>query len=348
MMLAAAVASLWGFNFVVIDWGMRGVPPLLFVAIRFVVVAAAVVVVPRPRTSWRTVVGVGLFMCLGQFGLLYTSMALGLQPGLAALVLQAQAVFTIAFAALALRERPTPLQAIGVAVGVVGLAIVAAGRGGNAPALAVALALAAAASWAIGNVISRRAGVVAGRGRLGGLSLTVWSALVVPVPALGLSLAVEGPDAIGLGLAAFGWSSVLSTLYTAVLCTIVGYSIWNGLLSRNRSAAVVPWVLLAPVVAMASAALLLGQIPTPAELTGGALLIGGVLVSSAQPRAHRARRGSGPRSDERRDDRVLEEVRARKVGGGGDRADHDDIRAEGRDDEFGGGEVEIGGQRGAR
>ena len=59
MVLAAAVASFWGFNFVVIDWGMTGVPPLLFVAIRFLVVALAVVVVPRPRTSWRTVSGWG-------------------------------------------------------------------------------------------------------------------------------------------------------------------------------------------------------------------------------------------------------------------------------------------------
>jgi len=287
MILAAAVASLWGFNFVVIDWGMRGVPPLLFVAIRFLVVAAAVVVVPRPRTSWRTIIGVGMFMSLGQFGLLYTSMALGLQPGLAALVLQAQAVFTILIAALALRERPSTAQVVGVALGVVGLSIVAAGRGGNAPALAVALALAAAMSWAIGNVISRRAGVVSGPGRLGSLSLTVWSALVVPVPALALSFVIEGPDAISHGLAAFGWSALVSTLYTAVLCTIIGYSIWNGLLSRNPSAAVVPWVLLAPVVAMTSAALLLGQIPNAAETLGGALLIGGVLVTGIRVRSRR-------------------------------------------------------------
>lgn len=287
MILAAAVASLWGFNFVVIDWGMRGVPPLLFVAIRFLVVAAAVVVVPRPRTSWRTILGVGMFMSLGQFGLLYTSMALGLQPGLAALVLQAQAVFTILIAALALRERPSTAQVFGVALGVVGLSIVAAGRGGNAPALAVALALAAAMSWAIGNVISRRAGVVSGPGRLGSLSLTVWSALVVPVPALALSFVIEGPDAISHGLAAFGWSALVSTLYTAVLCTIIGYSIWNGLLSRNPSAAVVPWVLLAPVVAMTSAALLLEQIPNAAETLGGALLIGGVLVTGIRVRSRR-------------------------------------------------------------
>lgn len=298
MALAAAVATLWGFNFVVIAWGMGGIPPLLFVAIRFFVVAAAVVVVPRPATSWRTVLGVGAFMSLGQFGLLYTSMALGLQPGLAALLLQAQVVFTIVIAAGVLRERPTAPQVVGVAMGVVGLAIVAAGRGGDAPAVAVALALAAALSWAIGNVIARRAGVVRGPGRLGSLSLTVWSALVVPVPALALSLVFEGPAAIAEGIAAFGWSAAVSTLYTAVLCTIVGYAIYNGLLARNRSAAVVPWVLLAPVVAMISAALLLGQIPTVAEIAGGIVLIAGVLVASAPLAALRRRRGLPPDRDD--------------------------------------------------
>ncbi|PVE76856.1 EamA family transporter [Microbacterium testaceum] len=287
MMLAAGVAAAWGFNFLVIEWGMAGIPPLLFVAIRFAVVAVFVVIVPRPVASWRTVVGVGLFMSLGQFGLLYTALALGLQPGLAALLLQAQAVFTVVIAAGVLRERPTAGQSVGVAIGVAGLAVVAAGRGGNAPALAVVLALAAALSWAVGNVVSRRAGVVAGPGPLGALSLTVWSALVVPVPALALAFAVDGPAAIGAGLAAFGWSAVLSTVYTAGLCTLAGYAIFNGLLARNPSAAVVPWVLLAPVVAMIAAVLLLGQIPAPAEILGGLLLVGGVLVTTMAPRARR-------------------------------------------------------------
>lgn len=279
MILAATVASFWGFNFVVIDWGMHDIPPLVFAAVRFLVVSALVFVVPRPRTSWRTVFGVGLFMSLGQFGLLYTSLALGLQPGLAALVMQSQAVFTIVFAALALRERPTRHQVVGVSIGIVGLVIVAAGRGGQAPALAVALAFAAAASWAVGNVIARRAGAVAGPGRRGSLSLTVWSALVVPVPALALALVVDGPAAVAHGLAAFGWQAGLSTLYTAILCTVVGYSIWNALLARNPSGAVVPWVLLATVVAMISAAVLLGQIPTPAEIVGAVFLIVGVLIT---------------------------------------------------------------------
>ena len=40
-LLAIGVATLWGFNFVVIDWGMRGIPPLLFVALRFAIVSLA-------------------------------------------------------------------------------------------------------------------------------------------------------------------------------------------------------------------------------------------------------------------------------------------------------------------
>lgn len=303
MLLAATVASLWGFNFVVIDWGMHGVPPLLFVAIRFAVVSLAALVVPRPLVSWRVVLGVGAFMSLGQFALLYTAIGLGLQPGLAALLLQAQAVLTIAVAALALRERPNRAQVAGVVTGSVGLGVVALGRGGNAPALAVLLCLLAALSWAVGNVIARRAGAAAPQGWRGSLSLTVWSSLVVPVPALALSALLDGPAAITAALGGFGWRPILSTLYTAGLCTLVGYAIFNRLLAQNRSAAVVPWVLLAPVVAMISAALLLGQIPNLWETIGGLTLVLGVLVANLP-----ARRRTRPARADRQDDPLVELV----------------------------------------
>ena len=75
-LLAALVAVIWGLNFVVIDWGMHGVPPLLFAAIRFTaVVLPAVFLVPRPQVGWRPVVLVGVFMSMGQFGFLYASLA---------------------------------------------------------------------------------------------------------------------------------------------------------------------------------------------------------------------------------------------------------------------------------
>jgi O-acetylserine/cysteine efflux transporter len=278
--LAALVATIWGFNFVVIDWGMDGVPPLVFVAVRFAaVVLPAIFLVRAPSAPWRTVAAVGVFMSLGQFAFLYVAMDAGLPPGLAALVLQAQVIFTIVIAAGVLRERPTRAQVVGVSVGAVGLVVVAFGRGGNVTALALALCLLAALSWGIGNVVSRSAGVV------GGLSITVWSAVVVPVPVLLLSLVVDGPHAVAAGFAAFGWHAALSTLYTAGLASLVGYAVFNSLLARNESAYVVPWVLLAPVVAMASAWWLLDQVPSAGETAGGALLVLGVLVAMRSRRA---------------------------------------------------------------
>ena len=275
-LLAALVASIWGFNFVVIDWGMGegSVPPLLFAAIRFAfVVFPAILLVPRPEAPWRVIAAVGIFMSLGQFGFLYVSMDAGMPPGLAALVLQAQVIFTILIAAGALRELPTSTQVAGVLVGGVGLVVVAVGRGGHVSALALALCLLGALSWGIGNAVSRASGV------RGGLSLTVWSAVVVPVPLLALSLVVDGPAEVGAALTAFSWQAAVSTLYTVVLASLVGYGVFNTLLARNPSSAVVPWVLLAPVVAMASAWMLLAQRPNAAELTGGVLLVLGVLVA---------------------------------------------------------------------
>lgn len=282
-LLAALVATLWGFNFVVIDWGMEGVPPLLFLAARFaVVIFPAILFVRRPAASWRTILLIGTFMSLGQFAFLYVGMAAGMPPGLAALVLQAQVIFTILIAAGALRELPTTAQAIGVLVGSVGLAVVAVGRGGDVPLMALVLCLLAALSWGIGNVLARAARVS------GGLSLTVWSALVVPVPLIGLSLLIDGPAAVADAVGGFGWEALVSTLYTAGLASLVGYGIFNTLLARNPSAAVVPWVLLAPVVAMASAALLLDQLPNVAETAGGLLLVVGVLVALRAPVEPRA------------------------------------------------------------
>lgn len=287
--LAALVAALWGFNFVVIDWGMGTVPPLLFAAIRFTVVALpACFLVKRPPVPFRTVAAVGAFMSLGQFGFLYLSMHIGMPPGLAALVLQAQVPFTIVIAAVALRERPSRAQVAGVALGVAGLLAVALGIGGRVPLIALALCLLAGLSWGIGNIVSRRSGAP------GGLALTVWSATVVPVPLLALSLLVDGPRAVGAGLAHLGWHGALSTLYTAGLCSLVGYAIWNRLLARYPSGHVVPWVLLAPVVAMASSWALLGEVPGPAELAGAAVLIAGVLVSQGTVRVPRRGRRDQP------------------------------------------------------
>ena len=273
--LALLVVLVWGLNFVVIDWGLTGVPPLLFVALRFLlVVFPAVLFVKRPAGRWQDVALVGLFLSVGQFGLLYSSLAAGMPPGLASLVLQAQAAFTITLGARILHERPRRPQVAGVVLGVAGLVVVGLGRGGDIPLGALVLCVGAAASWAAGNIASRRLAGVSG------LSLTVWSGLVVPVPLAVLACLVSGPAAVGSAITHLSLVNWASTAYTAAGASLFGYGVWNTLLGRHRVAEVAPYTLLVPVVGIAAAATLRGERPTVWALAGGALLVAGVAVAT--------------------------------------------------------------------
>ncbi|WP_370201404.1 EamA family transporter [Aeromicrobium sp.] len=278
-LLAVLVAVLWGCNFVAIHLGLRDVPPFLFLAIRFVLVAfPLVLLVPRPKASWQAVVAVGVFMSLGQFGLLYLALAIGMPAGLASLVLQAQVVLTMVIASLALGERATRRQVGGALVGTAGLATVAVGFGAGASIVPLLVTVGAALSWAVGNVVARAAKVESG------LSLVVWSALVVPLPCLAISLVVDGPAAIGTALAGFGWTALLSTLYTVVAASLVGYTIFNGLMARHPASSVVPYILLVPPVGMLSAWLVLDEVPNRLEAVGAVVMLVGVAVAVTSAR----------------------------------------------------------------
>ncbi|MGL4743714.1 MAG: EamA family transporter [Dermatophilaceae bacterium] len=278
MLAASAVMVVWGVNFVVIDWGLRDVPPLLFVALRFAVVVFALPFVARPAAPLRRILAVGAAMSLGQFALLYSALAVGMPPGLASLVLQLQAAVTVVVAAIVLAERPLPVQWAGVATGVGGLGVVAVGRGGAVPLIGLVLTLGAAVSWAVGNVLVRRLEVP------GGLGLTVWSALVVPLPMLALSMLLDGPATVVNALGSLTARAWLSTLYTAGVASLVGYAVWNRLLEKHPASQVAPFTLLVPPIGILVAWLVAGERLTLASATGGLLLVGGVLLVVLGPR----------------------------------------------------------------
>jgi O-acetylserine/cysteine efflux transporter len=243
-----------------------------------VVLLPAVFLVKRPAARWQDVALVGAFMSFGQFGLLYLALAAGMPPGLASLVLQAQVLFTVLIATLSLGERPTRRQVVAIGIGAVGLAVVGFGRSATTPLVALLLTLAAALSWAIGNVLSRRIRSASG------LSLTVWSAVWVPVPMFLLSLVVDGPDEVGHALTHLPATAIWATFYTAYLASLVGYGTWNLLLGRHPAAAVVPFALLVPVVGMLAAWLVQGETPNLAERVGGVLLLVGVAATTLRTR----------------------------------------------------------------
>ncbi len=273
--LAVLLAFVWGLNFVFIRLALTDFPPLLLATLRFAIAALPVLILPRPRISWGTLIAIGSVLFLGQFALLFPAMAVGMPAGLASIGLQVQAFITIAIAAAVLGERPSRRQLAGAAVAFAGLVLVGATVGSNGVTLAgFLLLLGAATCWASGNVMLRRAGAV------DMLSLVSWLSLVPILPLLVLSLMAEGPARIAEGLANATWLSVGSLLYIAVVSTLFGYVAWGHLLKRYPAAIAAPFSLLVPVSGTLSSALILGERFGPLRLAGMVLIfIGlGVLV----------------------------------------------------------------------
>jgi O-acetylserine/cysteine efflux transporter len=283
-LLALLVAVIWGVNFPATAYALEQFPPLFMVALRFALVAVpTILLVPRPKVPLRWFIGTGIGLGTVQFAFLYLSMSAGMPSGLASLMLQASAPFTVLLAGFWLGERLTRRQAIGIGIAVAGLVVIAVHRAQVAAAMPVILIMCAALGWAFGNVCSRQARAPKP------LHLTLWMSVVAPIPMLILSLALEGPQRIGTALStAFTREALpadLGLLYIVVLATLVGYGLWNWLLSRHPSNMVAPFSMLVPVVGVLSSWLAFGEIPELVEMIAGAVVIGGVLYSSRPPRS---------------------------------------------------------------
>lgn len=287
-LLALVVVACWGLNFPATALALEHFPPLFLVALRFSIIAIPTVLfIPRPRVPVRWLLGVGLGIGTLQFAFLYLGMAAGMPSGLASIVLQASAPFTVLIAGLWLRERITARQAVGIAIAITGLGVIAFHRSQAAALLPVVLTLCGALGWAIGNVSSRKAQAP------NALHLTLWMSTIPPLPMIGVALWVEGPARIGDSIATVftleALPSVLGLLYIVVVATIVGYGIWNGLLGRYPSSTVAPFSMLVPVVGVLASWAAFGEVIDLTELLGGAAVVVGVLVSSYRRRSRPAR-----------------------------------------------------------
>lgn len=272
---ALIVITAWGVNFVVIKFGLTEVPPLLLGALRFTLVAfPAIFFIKRPAVAWTTVLWYGLTISLGQFVFLFTALYVGMPAGLASLVLQAQAFFTVLIAAIFMRERVRMHNVLGMAVAVAGLVLISQGaQAGTVPVLGFGLTLLAALSWAAGNLVVKRAGNV------DMVSLVVWGALVPPIPFLALSWLMEGPEAIRYSLLNMTHVGVLAVVYLALMATIVGYVLWGRLLSRHPVSKVAPLSLLVPVIGLVSSAWFLDEHLAVIQWLGAAVIMMGLAIN---------------------------------------------------------------------
>ena len=277
-LLGLTVVVLWGLNFLAIRAGLDHFPPFFFAALRFFVIAIPVILfVPRPQVPLKWLLVYGLGFGVGQFAFLFWAMHAGMPTGLASLVLQSSAPFTVVLGAAALRERLRPAQVSGLLVAMVGMTVIGWDRAQHAALLPVALTLLAGLSWALGNIGNRKAASDQP------MRLMLWMCVIPPLPMLALSLGVEGPsagwDALTSSLHGTGPLALAGLAYIVILGTVAGSGLWTALLSRYPAGMVAPFSLLVPIVGIGASWLVLHEEPSVLSLVGGAVVIAGAAAT---------------------------------------------------------------------
>jgi O-acetylserine/cysteine efflux transporter len=270
--LAVMVAVTWGFGFVASRLALDELSPALLTALRFSIAAVPCLFVRRPNVPWTVLVSISATLFLGQFLSQSWAIAQHVPVGLTSVIVQSQALFTVAFAALMFREIPTRMQIAGIAVAAVGLLMICGTVGFDFGVGAFAVLLISPVSFAIGNLLLRQA-----RG-VPMFDLFAWLCLVAAVPLFALTLLVDGPEATGHALWQMSLTTLISIVFVGAISTCVAYWLWGRLLRDYTAAQVVPFALLVPFVGAAASSVVFGERFGPLRLSGMLIVVCGIAI----------------------------------------------------------------------
>ena len=279
--LAVMVAVIWGLGFVGSRLALDELSPALMTAMRFSIAAVPCLFVRRPNVSWTVLIAISGTLFLGQFLSQSWAIAHHVPVGLASVVVQSQALFTVAFAAAAFREIPTRVQIAGIAVAAVGLLMICGTVGFDFSAGAFAVLMISPVSFAIGNLLLRQARDVPM------FDLFAWLCLVPPLPLLALALVADGPQATWHSLWQMSLTGWASMLFVGAISTSIAYWLWGRLLRDHTAAQVVPFALLVPFVGAAASSVVFGEKFGPLRLAGMVTVVAGIAIMllSKRPQA---------------------------------------------------------------
>jgi O-acetylserine/cysteine efflux transporter len=108
------------------------------------------------------------------------------------------------------------------------------------------------------------------------LAFVVWSGLVAIIPFMLLSLAFDDPALRWHWLEARP-SSWLGVAYLGWIASVLGYSLWTGLLQRHPANRVAPFSLGVPIVGLAAGILVLGESVTGWQWVGTGFVVSALL-----------------------------------------------------------------------
>src|SRR5436305_5148264 len=272
IIIALLVAIIWGLAFVASRIALDEFSPELMTAMRFSIAAVPCLFVRKPKVAWSLLIAISLTLFLGQFLSQAYGIAHGVPVGLTSVVVQSQALFTIGFAVLAFGERPTAMQTFGIGIAAIGLLMICGTVGYDFSVGAFAVLMISPISFAIGNLLLRRANGVPM------FDLFAWLCLAAAIPLFALTLVANGPQPTWQALVHMSLTGLLCMLGLGAVSTSIVYWLWVRMLRDSSAAQVVPFALLVPFVCSWASSIVFGVRVGPLRLAGMITVVGGIAV----------------------------------------------------------------------
>lgn len=270
--LVLAIVLAWALNFLTSALALRELPPFLFTALRFALLALPLLpFLRRPATGqWPRLLAVCLCIGVLHFGTSFTALKLAGDLSSPAIVMQSYVPMTALLAWWWLGERFGWRTGAAIALSFCGVLVLGFDPMVLDHPVALWTMLVSALFLAIGTVLMKG---------LRGMPMTAqqgWMALV-SLPALLAISAWHEPGGFA-ALREASWVAWFGAAYAAFCASLLGHGLYYVLVQRHPVAQVTPWLLLTPVFAMGLGIAFWGDRPGPRLWIGGAMVLGGVLV----------------------------------------------------------------------
>ncbi|MEJ8568090.1 DMT family transporter [Elongatibacter sediminis] len=286
LILVLIVCVAWGFNFIAVAQGMTHFSPYVFTVLRFSLLLGLLLPFLKlpPTGQWPRLVAVCLSTGALHFGFLFWAMGRSADVTSVAITLQTYVPMTVLMAIALLGERVGWRTGVAIGVSFAGVAMLSLDPLIFEQVDVVGIALLAAFFQSLGSVLMR------GLRGLGVLNFQAWTAAIsLPPLILGSLLFDDHRVAMVLSAGPLDWGAVV---YTTVFASILGHGLFFYLVQRHPVSAVMPYILLAPVLAVIFGIVVWGDRPGWRLLAGGALVLSGILVVSIRALRRREKRRS--------------------------------------------------------
>jgi len=287
----AAIYLIWGSTYLAIRVAVQTIEPLTMAGLRFAVAGAGLYAFnrlvgdPRPTLAeWRAAAIVGGLMLLGGNGAVVWAET-RVASGVAALIIATVPLWMVTLDAALRRARPRAGEVAGLVLGFAGVwVLIDPGVGRGVDPFGAGLLLFASASWAVGSLYSRVAGLAASPREATAMQMLAGGALLLVAG----GLKGEWPT---IDPARFSAASLVALGYLTVFGSLVAFSAYVWLLRVSTPARVSTYAYVNPVVAVLLGWLILDEPLTPDTFLASGLIVTAVLLT-ARGRLRRSRRSA--------------------------------------------------------